>query len=145
MLEIRRCCMCCIVCQRGGGNTENNNGVKLHNYQIWISVGESVTSLPAGRTTWCAFSPQTGVDITERTQKKTGRGRLADKHNSFALQSHPLDIHPFSPYISQRIRLLLLLWLEFCLVKAWLSAGSPLFFSQVASILAFGRTHTVLP
>jgi hypothetical protein len=62
-----------VVCQRRGGNTENNNGVKLHKYQIWISVGESVTSLPAGRTTWCAFSPQTGVDITERTQKKKER------------------------------------------------------------------------
>ena len=64
----------CVVCVRDGGNTENNNGVRLHKYLIWISVGESSTSLPAGRTTWCAFSPQTGVDITERTQKKPGKG-----------------------------------------------------------------------
>jgi hypothetical protein len=37
------------VCERRGGNTENNNGVTLHKYQIWISVGESMTRLPAGK------------------------------------------------------------------------------------------------
>ncbi len=136
-----------MVCQRGGGNTENNNGVKLHKDQIWISVGESVTSLPAGRTTWCAFSPQTGVDITERTQKNR-RGRLADTHNSFALQSHPfcnaLDIHLFPAYIPLRIRLLLLLWLEVCLLKAWLSAGSLFFHRWLPSLHLANRLQSLL-
>jgi len=119
------------VCVKNGVNTENNNKVNLHKDQIWISAGRIIDKLPAGRTTWCAFSPQTGVDITEPTQKNR-RGRDARTHNSFALQSHPfcsaLDTHPFSAYTPQRIRLLLLLWLEVCPVKAWLSAGS-LFFT----------------
>ena len=99
-------------------------------------MGESLTSLPAGRTTWCAFSPQTGVDITERTQKKQERASRSYAHLfRFVVPSllqgriRALDHHhPFSCIYPQSIRLLLLLWLEVCPVKAWLSAGSLIFF-----------------
>jgi hypothetical protein len=116
-------------------------------------VGESLTRLPAGRTTWCAFSPQTGVDITERTQKKQERASRSYAHLfRFAVPSllqgriRALDHHPFSCIYPQSIRLLLLLWLDACPVKAWLSAGSLFFFFhwRLPSLHLAERTQSFL-
>jgi hypothetical protein len=71
--------------------------------------------------------------ISPNGHKKKGKGRLADTHISFALQSHPFckdsirDIidhpflDPFCPLYPQIIRLQLLHWLEACPVEslAW--------------------------
>ena len=114
--EIRRCCVG--LCQIRGGKTENNNRVKLHKYQIWASAGRIIDkpacSLQAA-TTWCAFSPQTGVNYHRTDTEKNRGGRLADTHNSFALQSHPFckaafslsTTTSFSSYIPKTYRLLL--------------------------------------
>jgi hypothetical protein len=76
---------CVWLCRARGGNTENNNKVKLHKDQIWVSAGRIIDKAACRQDNVCAFSPQTGVNYHRTDTEKTRRGRLADTHNSFAL------------------------------------------------------------